>query len=157
MKQDNSPSRLQVNPSSAVGAVSHKYSLSSEYEKQKFQLYSSRAAVPAVVSADSAWTLERLSLLRSLKNIRITWSELPAIQVQFGCLQDYHGVSPNPASELCSSYLELRQSSRATPAIMTKLEISMFDFPDLNYFLYNFLQNSLLKLLSFFFPVEKLK
>lgn len=42
MKQDNSPSRLQMNPNPAVGAVSHKYSLSSEYEKQKSQLYQLR-------------------------------------------------------------------------------------------------------------------
>lgn len=81
MKQDNSPSRLQMNPSSAVGAVSHKYSLSSEYENQKFQPYCSRVEVQAAASADSAWSLERFSLLWSFKSIRITWDELPAIQV----------------------------------------------------------------------------
>lgn len=70
-----------MNPNSAVGAIPHKYSLSSEYEKQKFQLYHSRTAVQAAASAASAWSLERFSLLGSLKNIRITWSELPAIQV----------------------------------------------------------------------------
>lgn len=63
MKQDNSPSRLEMNPSSAAGAVTHEYSLYSEYKTQKFQLYRSRAAVQAAVSAASAWNLEGFSLL----------------------------------------------------------------------------------------------
>lgn len=46
-----------MNPSSAAGAVSHKYGLSSEYENQKFKLYHFKAALQAAVSAASAGVL----------------------------------------------------------------------------------------------------
>lgn len=55
---------------------------------------------------------------------------------------------------LLLSYAALAWSSISLPGII-QLSFLSFDFPDLKYILYNFLQNSLLKLLSFFFLVEK--
>lgn len=55
---------------------------------------------------------------------------------------------------LLLSYTALTWSSISLPGLI-QLSCLSFDFSDLNYILYNFLQNSLLKLLSFFLPCGK--
>lgn len=140
-----------MNPSSAAGAVSHKYGLSSEYENQKFRLYHFKAALQAAVSAASAGVLRDSSPCYEVWKISGTSSFQP-----YRCNLDVCRTKMELVQTLLLSYAALTRSSISLPGLI-QLSCLSFDFPDLNYIFYNFLQNALLKLFSFFFPVGKKK
>lgn len=104
--QDCSPSRLQMNPSSAVGAVSHKYSLSSEFGETKISALQLQGR--SAGSCTSSLSLEssevQSSLLRSLQSFRITWdwasSHTGAVWIPMGLPWIWSKLS----SELCGSW-----------------------------------------------------